>query len=144
MCLRFVYLLVVGVFSWLRLAGRESWKEAEILLLRHQLGVLQRQQVRKPGLTGADRGLIAALTSVIPMPRRTGLRLVVTPLRWHRDLLRRRWATKCRAGRSGRPATQRDIRRLVLRLAGENPAWGYRRIHGELAGLGVRIAPSTV
>jgi putative transposase len=148
MCLRFVYLLVVGVFSWLRLAGREaSWKDAEILLLRHQLGVLQRQQVRKPRLTWADRGLIAALTSVIPKPQRAGLRLLVTPdttLRWHRDLLRRRWAAKCRAGRSGRPATRRDIRRLVLRLAGESPAWGYRRIHGELAGLGVRIAPSTV
>jgi putative transposase len=72
---------------------------------------------------------------------------VVTPdtiLRWHRDLLRRRWAAKCRAGHSGRPATRRDIRRLVMRLAGENPAWGYRRIHGELAGLGIRIAPSTV
>ena len=65
-----------------------------------------------------------------------GLRLLITPdtiLRWHRDLLRRRWAAKCRAGRSGRPVTRRDIRRLVLRLAGENPAWGYRRIHGELA-----------
>jgi transposase InsO family protein len=72
---------------------------------------------------------------------------VVTPdtiLRWHRDLLRRRWAAKSRAGRSGRPATRRDIRGLVVRLAGENPGWGYRRIHGELAGLGVRVAPSTV
>jgi hypothetical protein len=148
MCLRFVYLVVVSVFLWLRLGGREeSWKEAEILLFRHQLGVLQRQQVRKPRLTWADRGLIAALTSVIPRPRRTGLRLVVTPdtiLRWHRDLLRRRRAAKCRAEHSGRPATRRDIRRLVMRLAGENPTWGYRRIHGELAGLGIRIAPSTV
>jgi hypothetical protein len=94
------------VFSWLRLAGREeSWKDAEILLLRHQLGVLQRQQVRKPGLTWADRALIAALTSVVPKARRAGLRLLVTPdtvMRWHRDLLRRRWAAKSRAGRSGR------------------------------------------
>jgi transposase len=148
MCLRFVYLLVVGAFSGLRLVGRqECWKDAEILLLPHQLGVLQRQQVRKRRLTWADRGLIAALTSVISRPRRAGLRLLVTPdtiLRWHRDLLRRRWAAKCRAGRSGRPVTRRDIRRLVLRLAGENPTWGYRTIHGELAGLGVRIAPSTV
>jgi hypothetical protein len=56
MCLRFAFLLVVGAFSWLRLAGREeSWKEAEILLLRHQLGVLQRQQAGKPRLTWADR-----------------------------------------------------------------------------------------
>jgi putative transposase len=93
MCLRFVYLLVVGAFSWLRFAGREEcWKDAEILLLRHQLGVLQRQQVRKPRLTWADRGLIAALTSVIPKPQQAGLRLLVTPdtiLRWHRDLPRR-------------------------------------------------------
>jgi hypothetical protein len=73
MCLRFVYLLVVGVFSWLRLAGREaSRKDAEILLLRHRMGVLERQQVRKPRLTWADRGLIAALTSVIPRPLRAG------------------------------------------------------------------------
>jgi transposase InsO family protein len=74
-------------------------------------------------------------------------RLLVTPetvVRWHRDLLRRRWAAKSRAGRSGRPATRRGIRRLVLRMAKENPAWGYRRIHGELAGLGIRIAPSTI
>jgi transposase InsO family protein len=148
MCLRFVYVLVMGVFSWLRLAGRqEAWKDAEILLLRHQLGVLQRQQARRPRLTWADRALIAALAGVIPKTQRAALRLLVTPdtvVRWHRDLLRRRWAAKSRAGRSGRPATRRDVRRLVLRLAKENPAWGYRRIHGELAGLGVRIAPSTV
>src|SRR3954462_14809544 len=73
MCLRFVYLLVVGVFSWLRLAGRDAaWKDAEILLLRHQLGVLQRQQARKPRLTWADRALIAALAGVIPKTRRAG------------------------------------------------------------------------
>jgi transposase InsO family protein len=148
MCLRFVYVLVMGVFSWLRLAGRqEAWKDVEILLLRHQLGVLQRQRVRRPRLTWADRALIAALAGVIPKAQRAGLRLLVTSdtvVRWHRDLLRRRWAAKSRAGRSGRPVTRRDIRRLVLRLAKENPAWGYRRIHGELAGLGIRIAPSTV
>src|SRR3954452_5308726 len=123
MCLRFVYVLVVGVFSWLRLAGRqEAWKDAEILLLRHRLGVLQRQQVRRPRLTWADRALTAALAGVGPKAQRAGLRLLVTPetvVRWHRDLLRRRWAAKSRADRSGRPATRRDIRRLVLRLAKE-------------------------
>jgi hypothetical protein len=76
------------------LAGRdEAWRDAEILLLRHQLGVLQRQQVRRPRLTWADRALIAALVGVIPKARRAGLRLLVTRdtvLRWHRDLLRRR------------------------------------------------------
>ena len=76
-----------------------------------------------------------------------GLRLLVTPdtiLRWHRDIIRRRWAARSKRGRTGRPATRRTIRALVLRLARENPGWGYRRIHGELAGLGVKIAASTV
>jgi putative transposase len=67
MCLRFVYLLIVSALSWMRLARRQgAWKEAEILLLRHQLAVLQRQQVRRPRLTWADRALIAALAGVIP------------------------------------------------------------------------------
>ena len=69
--------------------------------------------------------------------RRHGLRLLVTPdtvLRWHRDIVRRRWATRSRRGNTGRPATRRNIQALVLRLARENPEWGYRRIHGELAG----------
>ena len=75
------------------------------------------------------------------------MRLLVTPdtiLRWHRDLVRRRWAARSRRGRTGRPATGRNIRALVLRLARENPEWGYRRICGELAGLGVKVAASTV
>jgi putative transposase len=103
-------------------SGTSAWKDAEILLLRHQLDVLQRKQVRRPRLRWSDRALIAALAGVIPKAQRAGLRLLVTPdtvVRWHRDLLRRRWAAKSRASRSGRPATRRDIRRLVLRLAGE-------------------------
>jgi putative transposase len=78
---------------------------------------------------------------------RHGLRLLVTPdtiLRWHRDIARRRWAARSIRGNSGRPATRRNIRALVLRLARENSGWGYRRIHGELAGLGVRVSASTV
>jgi transposase len=74
------------------------------------------------------------------------LRLLVTPdtiLRWHRDILRRRQAARSMRGRSGRPATRRNIKALVLRLARENPEWGYRRIHGELAVLGVKVAAST-
>ena len=66
-----------------------------------------------------------------------------TVLRWRRDLVRRRWAARSRRGRTGRPATRRNVRALVLRLARENPGWGYRRIHGELAGLGVKVAAST-
>jgi transposase len=84
---------------------------------------------------------------VIPKARRQRLRLLVTPdtiLRWHRDIVRRRWATRSIRGRTGRPATRRNIKALVLRLARENPEWGYRRIHGELAGLGVKVAASNV
>ena len=79
--------------------------------------------------------------------RRHGLHLLVTPdtvLRWHRDIVRRRWAARSVRGKTGRPATRRNIRALVLRLARENPGWGYRRIHGELAGLGVGVSASTV
>jgi putative transposase len=148
MCLRFVYLLITRMASWLRLSQHEeSWKTAEILFLRHQLAVLQRRQPRRPDLDWADRALLAALLAVIPKVRRRGLRLLVTPdtiLRWHRDIVRRRWAARSIRGKTGRPATRRSIRALALRLARENPDWGYRRIHGELAGLGVKIAASTV
>ena len=75
------------------------------------------------------------------------MRLLVTPdtiVRWHRDILRRRWAARSVSGKTGRPVTRRNIQALVLRLARENPGWGYRRIHGELAGLGVKIAAPAV
>jgi putative transposase len=91
--------------------------------------------------------LIAALLALIPRLHRGGLRLVVSPatiLRWHRDLVRRRWAAKSRPRRPGRRGTQRNITRLVLRMARENEHWGYRRITGELAGLGIAVAASTV
>jgi hypothetical protein len=84
---------------------------------------------------------------VIPKARRHGLQLLITPdtiLRWHRDIARRRWAARSMRGKTGRLTTRRSIRTLVLRLARENPEWGYRRIHGELAGLGVKVAASTV
>jgi transposase len=148
MCLRFVFLLITRTASWLRLSQREeAWKTAEILILRHQLAVLQRRQPRRPDLDWADRALLATLLAVIPKVRRHGLRLLVTPdtiVRWHRDIVRRRWAARSTRGKTGRPAIRRNIRALVLRLARENPHWGYRRIHGELAGLGVKVAASTV
>ena len=109
--------------------------------------MLQRQQPGQVKLNWADRALLAALLGVMPKARRRCLRLLVTPgtmLRWHRDIVRRRWAARSIPGKTGRPATRRNIRALVLRLARENPDWGYRRIHGELAGLGVKIAASTV
>ena len=147
MCLRFVFLLIMRLAVWLGLSRREeTWKTAEILILRHQLAVLQRHQSRRPKLSWADRALLATLLSVIPKARRKGLRLLVTPdtiVRWRRDIVRRRWAARSMRGRTGRPATRRNVRALVLRLARENPGWGYRRIHGELAGLGVKVAAST-
>ena len=148
MCLRFAFLLITRVIAWLRLSRREETrKTAEILILRHQVTILQRHQARRPKLNWADRALLATLFGVIPKVRRQGLRLLVTPdtiLRWHRDIVERRWAARSMQGRSGRPATRRNIKALVLRLARENPEWGYRRIHGELAGLGVKVAASTV
>ena len=144
MCLRFVFLLITRTASWLRLSRREeAWQTAEILLLRHQLTVLQRRQPHRPSLNWADRALLASLVAVIPKARRQGLRLLVTPdtiLRWHRDIVRHRWAARSMRGKTGRPATRRNITALVLRLARENPGWGYRRIHGELAGLGVKVS----
>src|SRR5512132_2763972 len=107
MCLRFVFLLTTRAASWLRLSRREeTWKTAEILLLRHQLAVLQRRQPRRPNLDWADRALLATLLTVIPKARRQALRLLVTPdtiLRWHRDIVRRRWAARSKRGRTGRP-----------------------------------------
>ena len=148
MCLRFMFLLTMQLAVWLRLARREeTWKTAEILILRHQLVVLQRRQPRRPRLDWADRALLATLLAVIPKARRHGLRLLVTAdtiLRWHRDIVRRRWAARSIRGKTGRPATRRNIKALVLRLARENSGWGYRRIHGELAGLGVGVSASTV
>ena len=94
-----------------------------------------------------DRAWLALLAGTLPIERLAGMRLIVTPgtiMRWHRDIVRRRWARLSRRGRSGRPATSRNVRSVVLRLARENESWGYRRIHGELAGLGISVAPSTV
>ena len=98
-------------------------------------------------LDWADRALLATLPAVIPKARHHGLRLLVTPdtiLRWHRGIVRRRWAARSIRGKTGRPATRRNTRALVLLLARENPDRGYRRIHGELAGLAVTVAASTV
>src|SRR6266700_5324781 len=121
----------------------EREKEIEILLLRHQLRVLERQ-VARPTLTPADRVLLAAFSRVLPR-RVWKTSLLWTPatlLRWHRELVARRWTYPHR--RPGRPPTRAEVRALVARLARENPGWGYRRIQGELVGLGIKLAASTV
>jgi transposase InsO family protein len=140
--LRLLYLILRTVVGWLGLLTRSrASKDAEILVLRHQLAVLRRQ-VARPRPSWADRAVQAALSRLVPRGRWP--RLFVTPetvLRWHRDLIRRRWTIPRPAGR---PPTQPTIRQLVLRMAADNPGWGYRRIHGELVGLGHKLAPSTV
>jgi putative transposase len=102
----------------------EREKEIEILLLRHQLRVLERQ-VARPQLTQADRALLAAFSRMLPRQawRRSFLVTPARVLRWHRDLVARRWTYSHR--RPGRPSTTAEVRELVVRLARENPGWGY-------------------
>jgi hypothetical protein len=145
--LRLSYLAVSSVFTVMRLlpvSGTD--KDIEILALRHQLAVLQRQ-IDQPRLTATDRVFLAALLHRLPRVRLRQLPLIVSPdtiMRWHRDLIRHRHPKRSRRKRPGRPPTRRSIQALVLRLARENTSWGYRRIHGELVGLGITLAPSTV
>jgi putative transposase len=117
-------------------------KELEILVLRHELAILRRKS-RRPQLREADRLLLAALSRALP--RHAWSVFSVSPrtlLRWHQRLVARRWTYPHRA--PGRPAIDRGTEALVINLARENPVWGYRRIAGELRGLGVSIAPSSV
>jgi putative transposase len=141
--LRLVYLIFIRLLGALALLLRSDVsKEAEILVLRHQLAVLRRQ-VARPKPSWADRALITALARMLPTSRRVGL--LVTPgtlLRWHADLVKRRWTYKRKT--PGRPPTEPTIHALVLRLAAENPTWGYRRITGALAGLGRNVGAATV
>jgi putative transposase len=144
MVLSFVYWSLRRLLELMVLRRRsEREKEIEILLLRHQLRVLERQ-VARPTLTPGDRALLAAFSRVVPR-RAWKTSLFVTPatlLRWHRDLVACRWTYPHR--RPGRPPTPAEVRALVVRLARENPGWGYRRIQGELVGLAVKLAASTV
>ncbi|MDH6144373.1 putative transposase [Kitasatospora sp. GP30] len=149
MLLRLAYLTVTNAFAALRLllmSDRE--KDVEVLALRHQLTVLERQLGGdKARFAPEDRVFLAALLAPLPREVLRRLRLLVRPdtvLRWHRDLMKQRHARTCQPKRPGRPPTVRSIRVLILRLVRENPAWGYRRVHGELAALGIKIAASTV
>jgi putative transposase len=144
MTMRLLYLMFCKMMGWLALLARRSAaKDAELLMLRHEVTVLRRQ-VARPRVDWADRAVLAGLARLLPRPSWHGLFVrPATLLRWHRELVRRRWTYP---HRRGRPAMAAEICALVLRLARENPTWGYRRIHGELCRLGYRdrIGASTV
>jgi putative transposase len=139
----FIYLALRKLIELALLRPRSpQFKELEIVVLRHELAILRRQ-VARPALRPADRAFLAAASGLLPRERWRSF--VVTPetlLRWHRQLVARRWTYPARP--PGRPRVGDELRELVLRLARENPRWGYRRISGELAGLGIRISPTTV
>ena len=139
----FVYLVVRNLFALVWLLGRpRRSKELEIIVLRHELAILRRQALR-PRLTRADRALLPALSRSLPRPAWAAFSLKPeTLLRWHRQLIARRWTYSHR--RPGRPRLERSLRELILRLAGENPHWGYKRIVGELKGLGITVSATSV
>jgi putative transposase len=143
MALSFLYLVARRLVGML-LGGLRSQhaREVEIAVLRHQLEVLRRQ-VKRPQFRPADRAVLAVLSSALPGSHWSVL--LVTPatiLRWHRRLVTRKWTQPRRQG--GRPALAEQEVALVLRLARENPRWGYQRIQGELKKLGVLVSATTI
>jgi putative transposase len=140
--LSFLYLAFVRTLQLLFLRRSDKGELAvEVVTLSHEVAVLRRQ-VNRPVLRPPDRALFASLARLLPRAKRQ--RFFVQPdtlLRWHRELVRRKWTYP---KPSGRPRIPAGTVELVVRLARENPTWGYRRIHGELSGIGIGLAPASV
>jgi putative transposase len=134
--------MFVRLTGWIALLARSAAsKDAELLVLRQEVAVLRRQHP-KPRLDWADRAILSALARLLPGPLR--MSQVVTPdtlLRWHRRLIRWHWTYPHRVGR---PPVDAKLAVLIEQMARENPGWGYKRMQGELLGLGIRVSASTV
>lgn len=140
MVFAFGYLLLRRV---VRVMSKEFSNEVELAVLRHQLAVLRRQ-VKRPRLRRRDRLFMAAMSR--RLPRAQWSSFLVTPqtlLRWHRELVRRKWTFR-RSCAGGRPPIGPELRELTLRMGKENPRWGCLRIRGELAKLGLRVSATTI
>ncbi|MFE7213962.1 IS3 family transposase [Streptomyces sp. NPDC057611] len=137
-----LHLIATRIFTWLVLLSRTSAaKEAEILILRHEVAVLRRQ-VAAPKPTWPDRALLAALARLPPRTLRQ--HRIVSPrslLAWHQRLIKDKWT---QPASPGRPPVPEELRDLIIRLGAENPRWGFRRVHGELRRLGHRVSPASV
>ncbi|MGW3131093.1 integrase core domain-containing protein [Streptomyces sp. NPDC001123] len=142
MAVRTLYLITTRIFAWLVLLSRSSAaKEAEILILRHEVAVLRRQ-VAAPKPSWPDRALLTAFARLLPRALRR--HRIVSPrtlLAWHQRLIKDKWT---QPASPGRPPIPEELRDLIIRLGAENPRWGFRRVHGELRRLGHKASPATV
>jgi hypothetical protein len=139
---RLIYRSLAALLSWLALSARSpASKNAEILVLRHEVAVLRRGNPR-PRTGWADRALLAALARILP--RALLAHRIVTPgtlLRWHRRMVTKKW-TQPRA--PGRPPLAGELADLIVKLAKDNPGWGVVRVQGELRRPGHRIGAGTI